>query len=76
MSPIPMTTLATVADLRRGDSAALFTDSTAMQRIRYADAHGTWGVRVEWDNGPGSRAYVRIMPASNPVQIADRTAGC
>ena len=66
---------ATVADLRRGDLAALFSDCSALQRIRYATPHQSWGVRVEWDNGPGSRVWVRFMPKGNPVQIADRTAG-
>lgn len=72
---VPCASPATVADLRRGDLAALFSDCSALQRIRYATPHQSWGVRVEWDNGPGSRVWVRFMPKGNPVQIADRTAG-
>ena len=67
--PIPGTTPCTVRDLKRGDVAALFNTSP-MQNIRRVTPIGEWGVRVEWDNGPGSRAYVRTMPASNPVQVA------
>lgn len=70
-SAIPCTCAATVADLRRGQWAALFSDSTALQRIRYVDEPDRGGVRVEWDFGPRTRVHVRVMPATNRVQIAE-----
>lgn len=69
MIVIPCTNLATVADLRRGQWAALFSDSTAMQRILSCEPHHPGSHRVAWDFGPGTRGHVRIMPSDNPVQI-------
>lgn len=71
-TPIPCTHPATVADLRDGDHAALFPDCSELQRIRYVDPAPRGGVRVEWDSGPGTRAHVRVMPGTNPVQVAWR----
>jgi hypothetical protein len=71
MVVIQGTRLAQVSELRRGDVAALFADSASLQRIRFADDLGRDLVRVEWDNGPGSKVWVRCMPASNKVQIAE-----
>jgi hypothetical protein len=66
---IPGTVELTVADLRRGDAAALTSDCAVLVRIRHADPVGSWGVRVEWDHGPGTRATVRNMPRENRVQV-------
>lgn len=67
--PIPCTTLSTISDLKRGQWAALFTDIGDFQRIRYATPVPNGCVRVEWDHGPGTRATVRVMPGTNPVQV-------
>lgn len=66
--PHPLAIPLTVADLKRGDYFGTPSIPPAC-RVRRAEPHGTWGVRVEWDHGPGTRAHVRIMPKGNAVEV-------
>lgn len=59
----------TISAMRRGQWVAMFSQSTAMQRIRHVDPGPRGCYRVEWDFGHGTRAHVRIMPGSNPVRV-------
>lgn len=68
-TPLPATYLATVADLRRGQWACLSATGAVLVRIRHADPQGR-GTRVEWDHGHGTKATVRHMPSTNPVQVS------
>lgn len=68
-APIPCTTLATVADLKRGQYAALFPHCSDLQRILATEPTPRGGVRVSYDYGPGTRARAQVMPGTNPVQI-------
>lgn len=64
----PLAQALTFADLRRGDWFSI-GDLNPTCRVRYADPHGSWGVRVEWDHGPGTRAHVRIFPRDNDTEV-------
>ena len=64
------TTLATVADLKDGQWAVIGSHYLVPVRIRYVDPAARGCVRVEWDHGRGTKATVRIMPGTNPVQIS------
>lgn len=64
----------TIADLQAGDEAALWRDSTTLVRILHVEPAARGCMRVEWDHGPCSKVTVRIMPSTNPVQIAWRSS--
>jgi len=72
-TPIPCTNLSTINDLARGDWAALWSDVSSMVRIRRAERFSHGGVWVTWDHGPGTKATRRMMPGTNPCQIAWRS---
>lgn len=66
----PLAIPLTIADLKRGDLFGLGANAAVPScRVRRAEPHGGWGVRVEWDHGPGTRARVRIMPKNNKVEV-------
>lgn len=69
-APMPATRLATIADLKDGQWAALFPNINVLQRVRYIDPGARGCYRVEWDHGRGTKAHVRVMPGSNSVQIS------
>lgn len=66
--PHPLAVPLTVADLERGDHFGTVGYQPSCRVIR-ADPHQDWGMRVEWDHGPGTRVYVRIMPKSTKVEV-------
>lgn len=70
MHPIPATSLATVADLQRGNWAGLSALGGTLVRIRHAGETRNGVRRIEWDHGHGTRITVRCLPVSNPVQLS------
>lgn len=66
--PLPATTLTTVAELKRGDWAAVGTSNSLLRILRTERMpHG--GVWVTWDHGPGTRVTRRMVPGGTSAQV-------